>query len=133
GSGFRGGLPGTHAEAPDLRAGEGNNRVEYAPVHSLRAGTVGHSRPAVKAGQGAGTEGRRAGTGVEQPSYQSEGHAGGTGEGRKPGNETGSGKGTRGLDRRRPGAPEELWRRSPSTRCSSGRKRENAGTDRHDD
>src|ERR1035437_2993645 len=97
GSGFRGRLPGPHAEAPDLRPGEGNNRVEYAPVHSPRAVTVGNSRWALQTGQGARAEGRRASTGVEQRSYQSERHAGGTGEGWKPRHETGPGKGTRSL------------------------------------
>ena len=44
GSRLRGRLPGTHAEAPDLRAGERNSRVEYAAVYPPGARTAGDSR-----------------------------------------------------------------------------------------
>ena len=105
----------------------------YAAVDSPRAGTAGDSRPALQTGQGARAEGRRARAGAEQQSYQSERHARGTGEGRKPGNETGAGEGTRSVDRGRPGAAEEVRRRSAGAARASGGKREDAGTDRDDD
>src|SRR6476620_4446988 len=68
GSGFCGGLSGTHAAAPDLRAGEGDNRVEYAAVDPAGAGAAGDSRPDIEAGQGDRAEGGRAGAAVEQQS-----------------------------------------------------------------
>ena len=49
------------------------------------------------------------------------------------GQETGAGEGTRSLDRRRPGPPEEVRRRASGAARASGRERENARAGRRDD
>ncbi len=79
GSGFRDRLPGTHRASPDLLGGEGNNRVELAPLHTTRAGTTGDPRPAHEEGCRPRAEGFRASAGLEQHFDKTERRAGGAG------------------------------------------------------
>ena len=70
----------------------------------------------------------RAHSGLEQWSDEPEGRTGRTGEGGQPQQES-PGKGTRGLDRRRPGAPEKVWRCSSRAAHAAGGKPEDAGAE----
>ena len=112
---LRGRLPRPHAAPPDLRRGEGDDRVERSRASSrppqeqiaiLEALGKTDQELQIKA---AGPRAR-----PQQLAHQPQGPARGPGEGRHPRAEGAEREGARGLDRRRPRPPEGVRRRAPA-------------------
>ena len=121
---LRGRLPRPHAAPPDLRGGEGDDRVELPAVHQERGGAdrdpggAREDRPRAE-DQGGGARAR-----PQQLAHQPQGPARGPRQGRHPREEGAEREGARGLDRGRPRPAEGVRRRAPRPRRAAGRIRQ---------
>ena len=125
---LRGRLPGPHAAAPDLRRGEGDDRVDASRARSRPA----QEQIAILEALGEDEQGarrsrpRRGVRGLNNGLTNRKGVLEGLVKGGILAQKEQQREGARGLDRRRPRAAEEVRRRAAGARRAAGRGREDA-------